>query len=121
MTIRRVTTFRERLVYVCGALVAATVGFASVSALAASAAPRPELCMRGQAGAPVVAEFQIPDGRSLRHHIPLLGVAPELDAMAGPLTVVVFEGEHKAVPAYTGCNRWEPIAHRLSLLTWSAL
>lgn len=64
----------------------------------AAAEDRPDTCFRNEAGAKVIAEFQISDGAAIREHIPLFGKAPELDGMAGPLTVLVFQGEHVAVP-----------------------
>jgi len=77
------------------------LSIAAALAVAAAEAPaRPGICGRDQAGSPVVAEFDISGGAAIRHHIPRFGIAPELDAMAGTLHVVVFVGPHNAVPRF---------------------
>jgi hypothetical protein len=81
-----------------------TIALGIATALAVAAAPAPAFgpsnCGRNQAGSPVLAEFDIPAGAAIRQHIPGFGIAPELDAMAGPLRVVVFAGPHNGVPRF---------------------
>jgi hypothetical protein len=84
---------------------AATVGtLTAVLALVAGAvvvmnmAPgSPGPCNRESAGSSSVA-FELPNGPSLWERIPKMGRAPELESVDDPITVVVFEGPHRAVP-----------------------
>ena len=69
----------------------------------ASAAPAPMypgLCNRDEAGAPVVAEFQLDRPEDMAAHLPLFGNAPEFASVPFPWRVLVFAGDHRAVPVY---------------------
>lgn len=79
---------------------AAAFGFAGM-AVASGIVTEPQrgTCNRNVAGAASV-QFALPNGASLREHIPTFGIAPELDAMTDAVTVVVFEGPHRAVPVF---------------------
>lgn len=68
-------------------------------AVSVAADPSPGTCNRNVAGVPST-EFQLPNVGALRTRIPRFGLAPELDAVGGPFTVVVFEGSHQAVPIF---------------------
>ena len=48
----------------------------------------------------VIADFEVKEGRLVREFIPRFGIAPELDALDGPLRILVFNGDHKAVPVF---------------------
>ena len=56
-------------------------------------------CNRQAAGDPSI-EFQVESVTALEERIPEWGLAPELDRVSGPLTVVIFEGPHLAIPVY---------------------
>jgi hypothetical protein len=45
-------------------------------------------------------QFLVPAGRNIREYIPKLGITPELDGIAGPFTIVVFDGPHHAIPVF---------------------
>jgi len=75
----------------------AVIGVAVASGMAIEA--ERGTCNRNTAGSASV-QFQLPTGASLRQHIPTFGIAPELDAITDPVTVVVFEGPHTAVPVF---------------------
>ena len=59
----------------------------------------PDACSRSRASASSVS-FVVADGQAVRDHIPNFGLAPELDGLAGPLTVVILEGSHNAVQLF---------------------
>jgi hypothetical protein len=63
--------------------------------------PDPGTCNRNGAGSASI-QFTLPSGKAVWDHIPKLGRAPELDDASGPVTVVVFEGPHGAVPVLVG-------------------
>lgn len=56
-------------------------------------------CNRNIAGAESLA-FTLPDGDAVFERIPRLGISPELNGIPGPITVVLFEGAHEAVPVF---------------------
>ena len=58
-----------------------------------------DVCARDEAGSSSVS-FDLESGLAVRKHIPGLGISPELDVAQGPVTVVVFEGPHHAVPFF---------------------
>jgi hypothetical protein len=78
------------------------VSVATVSALlivaALASAQGPSSCSRNQAGTPIFAEFDMPNGAAFWSHFPNAGKAPELVAMPGPVHVVAFVGTHHGVP-----------------------
>lgn len=64
----------------------------------------PGSCGRDQAGVPVLAEFDVPNGPALLERVPL-GISPEISEPGGPLHdgplhVVVFRGPHLSVPVH---------------------
>ena len=69
---------------------------------AAEAPKYPGLCNRDAAGAPVVAEFQLDRAADMAEHLPRFGQAPEFGSVPFPWRVLVFEGEHHAVPRIGG-------------------
>jgi hypothetical protein len=76
-------------------------GIALASAMAVGAAvsqpAAPGVCNRSIAGSGSVS-FTLNSGRAVWQRVPRLGTAPELESAAGPVTVVVFDGAHVAVP-----------------------
>lgn len=58
-------------------------------------------CHRESAGSASLA-FTLPNGPALWERIPRAGRASELEAVNQPITVVVFEGPHAAVPIFGG-------------------
>jgi hypothetical protein len=83
---------------------AATVGVGIAAATAIT--PNiggPGVCNRNTAGAPSM-EFELRDATDLHARIPGLGLTPELDAVSGPVEVVVFNGPHLAVPVFGGLD-----------------
>jgi hypothetical protein len=74
--------------------------FVAAAMVTTAAEPGAGLCNRNDAGAPVIADFEVKEGRLVREFIPRFGIAPELDALAGPLRILVFNGDHKAVPVF---------------------
>jgi hypothetical protein len=48
-----------------------------------------------------MAEFDIPSGRAIRDHVPLLGKSPELEVSSEPFHVVLF-AEHRGIPGFGG-------------------
>jgi hypothetical protein len=64
----------------------------------------PSSCGRDQAGVPVLAEFDVPNGPALLDVVPL-GISPEISdpngpVHEGPLHVVIFKGPHLGMPAH---------------------
>lgn len=92
---------RRVAVVLIGLATSAAMGIAVAAGVGAD--PRAGLCNRTDAGAASVA-FDLPRGADVRARIPRFGLAPELDAMGGPVTVVVFEGRHNAVPIFGGIH-----------------
>lgn len=86
---------------------AAVMTVAVFAAVAVGAAePGPGTCNRNTAKAASV-EFTVPNGKAVREQVPLLGKAPELDAISEPIDVVVFNGPHHSVPLFPGLQQGE--------------
>lgn len=93
-----------------GILLAIPVAAYLLALAAAAASNLPILpegsCARDEAGVPVFAEFDVPNGPALAQFLPeLVAGTPEITdpngpLHQGPLHVVVFAGRHDAVPAY---------------------
>lgn len=83
---------------------AATVGFGIAAATAVTPnMDGPGVCNRNTAGAPSM-QFELTDASELHARIPRLGLTPELDAVSGPVEVVVFNGPHRSVPVFGGLD-----------------
>lgn len=91
-------------VWLLGLLAAAAIAFPG-SAGAAPAPRYPGLCNRDEAGASVVAEFQLDRAEDMAAHVPRFGQAPEFGSVPFPWRVLVFEGDHHAVPRIGGLER----------------
>jgi hypothetical protein len=61
-------------------------------------------CFRRSAGSPSI-QFDLGSAEEMWEHLPGLGAAPELTRGDAPVTVVVFEGVHRGVPAYGAALR----------------
>lgn len=81
-------------------LIGALVILAGVAAAAVTAeVVTPGACNRNVAKAPSIL-FTVANGPALWDHLPRLGTSPELTVIDEPITVVLFEGPHQAVPLF---------------------
>jgi hypothetical protein len=84
----------QRALAIAGTAAVLVVGVVFATAASGQVA---DACHRDAAEAPCL-QVTLPNGTTVRHVIPNFGVAPELDAVEAPVTVVIFEGPHRAVP-----------------------
>ncbi|MDQ3879578.1 MAG: hypothetical protein M3295_00625 [Chloroflexota bacterium] len=91
---------RGRRAIIVGGFALVMTGMFVATATGISA--RPDVCNRNEAGVPVVAEFDLSNGSELWAHLPAAGRAPELEGLPGPIHVVVFLGQHRAIPNLYG-------------------
>lgn len=98
-TQRTVRRYRPALVMVTALLVTVSAAVAVSAAPTEEQLTEPGVCNRNTALASSL-QFTVPSGAAVWAHIPLLGITPELEAINDPVTVVVFEGPHHAVPVF---------------------
>lgn len=84
------------------------LALAAGAVVAVNAVPGdPGICNRETAGSASLA-FQLADGPSLWDRLPNMGRAPELESVKEPITVVVFEGQHRSIPIVGGGGQIQP-------------
>jgi hypothetical protein len=92
---RRPLRPRQYVVLLGALVILAGVAAAAVTAEVAT----PGACNRNVANAPSIL-FTVANGSALWDHLPRLGTSPELTVIDEPITVVLFEGPHQAVPLF---------------------
>jgi len=86
----------KRYLFIAG-IMGLVLGGAAASMAAVAGESGAGICGRNVAKAASV-QFTVPNGPAVLERIPRLGLSPELDSITDPVTVVVFEGPHHAVP-----------------------